>query len=214
MTKPIQVIHNFFDGERFKPHSKQCVRSEFANDGEALLGHVSNFRPVKRTMDVIDTFERITREMPARLVLIGEGPDTVLARRQVMKRGLKDKVKFLGNQSRVEAVLPCLDVFLMPSEEESFGLAALEALACGVPVIGTRGTGLVEVIDDGRTGVLCDVGDTTAMAAAAIDLLRNGERLLKFKQAASDWAKDNFSAEKIIDEYEAYYHKVCNGQAG
>ncbi|MFH1686791.1 MAG: N-acetyl-alpha-D-glucosaminyl L-malate synthase BshA [bacterium] len=209
--KPIKVIHNFFDPTRFKPKSDACTRSEFVADDEFLLAHVSNFRPVKRILDVIDIFDRVQAELPARLVLIGEGPDTVLARRQITKRGLTDRVIFLGNQSRVEAVLPCADLFLGPSEEESFGLAALEALACGVPVIGTSGTGLMEVVDDFRNGFLLPVGDTAAMTRAAVSLLKDGERLADFKKQAAELALHKFGADKIVSQYEAFYQEVLDG---
>jgi N-acetyl-alpha-D-glucosaminyl L-malate synthase BshA len=210
IRKPIRVIHNFFDGKRFKPHTDQCSRCEFADDNEFIVSHVSNFRPVKRTLDVIDIFDRISKVLPAKLVLIGEGPDTVLARRQVNKRGLSERVRFLGNQSRVEAVLPCSDVFLMPSEEESFGLAALEALACGVPVIGTSGTGLVEVVDENKNGLLFPVGDTSSMAEAAVSLLKDRARLSEFKEAAVNISHKRFNAAKIVGEYEAYYKEIVN----
>ncbi|MBW2567534.1 MAG: N-acetyl-alpha-D-glucosaminyl L-malate synthase BshA, partial [Deltaproteobacteria bacterium] len=194
LNKTIKVIHNFFDGKRFKPQSSDCTRSEFVKDDEFLISHVSNFRPVKRALDVIDIFDKIAAEVPARLLLVGEGPDMVLARRQIKKKGLTDRVIFLGNQSRVEAVLPCSDLFLMPSEEESFGLAALEALACGVPVIGTSGTGLVEVVDDYKTGFLLPVGDTTSMAKAGLSLLRNPDRLKQFGKEAVETTRDRFSS--------------------
>ncbi len=211
MEKPIKVVHNFFDTKRFKPHTDQCTRSEFAEPDEFIVTHVSNFRPVKRTLDVIDTFEKINQVLPSKLILIGEGPDTVLARRQISKKGLTERVIFLGNQSRVEAVMPCSDLFLMPSEEESFGLAALEALACGVPVIGTQGTGLTEVIDDNKNGFLFPVGDTRSMAEAGIDLLKDKSKLVQFKHAASKLALEKFGDEKIITEYENYYEEVLHG---
>jgi N-acetyl-alpha-D-glucosaminyl L-malate synthase BshA len=207
----IRVVHNFFDSERFRPGCGKCRRSEFVEDQEYLITHVSNFRPVKRTLDVIDTFEKISTELPSKLLLIGEGPDTVLARRQIKKKGLDNKVIFLGNQTRVEAVLPCSDLFLVPSEEESFGLAALEALACGVPVIGTSGTGLMEVVDDYKNGFLLPVGDTSAMARAAVALLRDADRLAEFKKAAAEMAYEKFNADKIVGEYETYYEEVLGG---
>jgi len=210
IEKEIRVIHNLFDPKRFKHSTSDCMRSEFAKDDEFLIAHISNFRPVKRTLDVIDIFDKIATELPAKLLLIGEGPDMILARRQINKRNLSDKVIFLGNQTRVEAVLPCADLFLLPSEEESFGLAALEALACGVPVIGSSGTGLVEVVDDFTNGFLLPVGDTTSMARAAISLLKNKERLKQFKKAAVELALKKFSAEKIVSEYEGYYEEVLN----
>ena len=208
--KDIRVIHNFFDGKRFRPCSADCKREDFAKPDEFLICHVSNFRPVKRTLDVIDTFVKISAELPAKLLLIGEGPDTILARRQVTKKDITDKVIFLGNQSRVEAVLPACDLFLVPSEEESFGLAALEALACGIPVIGTSGTGLTEVVDDFKNGYLLPVGDTTSMARAAISLLKNPERLAEFKKEAAEGAVRKFASEKIVTEYERYYEEILN----
>ena len=210
IEKEIRVVHNFFDARRFKPKSDVCTRGEFVQDDEFLIAHVSNFRPVKRTLDVIDIFDKIQAELPARLVLIGEGPDTILARRQIKKRGLSDRVIFLGSQSRVEAVLPCADLFLVPSEEESFGLAALEALACGVPVIGTSGTGLMEVVDDFQNGFLLPVGDTSSMARAALSLLRDPDRLKEFKANASRIATERFHSDKIVSEYESYYEEVLH----
>jgi len=204
----IKVIHNFYDQERFKPSSTVCQRSQFAGDDEFLLMHVSNFRPVKRTLDVLDIFEKVSAKLPAKLLLVGEGPDTILARRQITRKGLTDKVIFLGNQNRVEALLPCADLFLLPSEEESFGLAALEALACGVPVIGTSQTGLVEVIDDGENGYLLPVGDTTSMADKAVMLLQDDIQLKKFKDSASRLAAKKFKAETIVTQYENYYEEI------
>jgi len=209
--KEIRVVHNFFDEARFKPTSSQCNRIEFANPDEFLLAHVSNFRPVKRTLDVIDIFEKVSQRLPARLMMVGEGPETILTRRQITRKGLTDRVMFLGNQERVEAMLPCADLFLMPSEEESFGLAALEALACGVPVIGTAGTGLMEVIEDGGDGFLCPVGNTTEMADKAVALLRDTERLKQFKTAAAARALERFSVERIFTQYERYYEEVLRG---
>ncbi|RKX23760.1 MAG: N-acetyl-alpha-D-glucosaminyl L-malate synthase BshA [Candidatus Zixiibacteriota bacterium] len=209
--KDIRVIHNFFDPQRFKPGVCQCQRSEFIEEGEFLITHISNFRPVKRTLDVIDIFEKVSAELPARLLLIGEGPDTVLARRQVSKKKLNGRVRFLGNQTKVEAVLPCADLFLLPSEEESFGLSALEALACGVPVIGSSGTGLVEVVDDFKSGYLLPVGDTSSMARAAIALLKDTSRHAEFKKAAAHLALERFNAEQKVSEYEAYYQEVLDG---
>jgi N-acetyl-alpha-D-glucosaminyl L-malate synthase BshA len=211
IDREIRVVHNFFDKERFKPGRSDCQRKEFVSEDEKMIMHVSNFRPVKRTMDVIDIFEKVQSQVPSKLVLIGEGPDSILARRQVKKRGIEEKVIFLGNQSRVEAVLPCADLFLIPSEEESFGLSALEALACGVPVIGTAGTGLAEVVEDYKNGFLLPVGDTTSMSRAAISLLKDESRLNEFKQSAAESALRRFDADKIVGEYESYYQEVIDG---
>lgn len=209
-NKPVRVIHNFFDGTRFKPSTTECQRQEFVQAGEFLIMHVSNFRPVKRTLDVIDIFDKINQVLPSKLLLVGEGPEMTLTRRQITKKGLTEKVIYLGNQSRVEAVLPCADLFLMPSEEESFGLAALEALACGVPVIGTSGTGLTEVIGHNIDGFLLPVGDTNGMAESGIELLRNPQRHAEFRKAAARRAT-RFGAETIVDRYEQYYKEVLNG---
>jgi N-acetyl-alpha-D-glucosaminyl L-malate synthase BshA len=208
----IKVIHNFFDAERFKPQGvTSCKRKSFATDDEFIITHISNFRPVKRTPDVIEIFSLISKEHPARLLLIGDGPDTILARRMVQKKNLSEKVAFLGNQNRIEAILPLSDLMIMPSEEESFGLAALEALACGVPVIGTLETGLVEVIEDKVNGFLLPVGRTTKMAEAAIGLLKDRDRLNQFKKAAAKLAYDRFNSGKIITEYENFYREILNG---
>ncbi|UCD93447.1 MAG: N-acetyl-alpha-D-glucosaminyl L-malate synthase BshA [Candidatus Zixiibacteriota bacterium] len=212
IEKKIKVIHNFIDVERFKPKTEgMCKRRSFAKDDEFVITHTSNFRPVKRTMDVIDVFDKLSNKLPARLLLIGEGPETILARRQVNKRHLNGKVTFLGNQTRIEAILPVSDVFLLPSEEESFGLAALEALACGVPVIGTVDTGLVEVVEHETNGFLFRTGDTTSMAEAGISLLSDKDRLEKFKVNASRLANERFNANKIVTEYEEYYKEILNG---
>ncbi len=210
LERDIRVIHNFVDTTRFKRGCGECQRKDLVREGEFLITHISNFRPVKRVLDVIDIFDRIQAEVPARLLLIGEGPDTVLARRQVKKKKLEDKVTFLGNQERVEAILPCSDLFLVPSEEESFGLAALEALACGVPVIGTSGIGLTEVVEDYRNGFLLPVGDTASMARAALALLKDFKRLQDFKTAAAEMAAAKFGAERIVAQYEAYYQEVLD----
>ncbi|MFZ5981636.1 MAG: N-acetyl-alpha-D-glucosaminyl L-malate synthase BshA [Candidatus Zixiibacteriota bacterium] len=211
VEQDIRVIYNFFNSQRFKPGGNQCTKTEFVADNEFLICHVSNFRPVKRISDVVDVFEKISQEIPSKLLLIGEGPETIMARRQINKKNLNDKVIFLGSQSRVEAVLPCADLCLMPSAEESFGLAALEALACGVPVIGTSGTGLTEVIEDYQDGYLFPVGDTTSMAHAAVSLLKNPQRLLEFKTKAAANALRKFNADKIVSEYENFYEEIING---
>ena len=208
IDKHIEVIPNFIDAARFKPCTSSCDRSQFAAPDEKILCHISNFRPVKRVMDVVEIFERVQRTLPARLLLIGEGPDTMLVRRAVKKNGLESKVTFLGSVSRVEEVLPLADLFLCPSEEESFGLAALEALGCGVPVIGTLGTGLIEVVDQGVDGFLYPVGDTASMAKAAISLLNGEYDLAEFKKRSTQKANEKFSAEEIVDHYERFYYQV------
>ncbi len=214
IQKPIEVIPNFIDTSRFKPTTACCDRKQFAEPGEKLLCHISNFRPVKRVMDVIDIFERIQKKIPSRLLLIGEGPDTMLVRRAVKKNGLEGKVTFLGSQHRVEEILPLTDLFLVPSEEESFGLVALEALACGVPVIGSSGTGLVEVVDHGKDGFLYPVGDTISMANAAVSLLNGEYNFGEFRTHAHMKAHEKFGADRIVDHYERYYRRVLEEADG
>jgi len=216
IEKPIEVIPNFVDTERFNPCTTCCGRKEFAQPDEKLLCHISNFRPVKRAMDVIQIFEKVLKKLPARLLLVGEGPDTMLVRRAIKKNGLEKRVTFLGSQAKVEEILPLADLFLCPSEEESFGLAALEALACGVPVIGSSGTGLVEVVSHGVDGFLYPVADVEAMSEAAITLLSNDFNLDQFKKKAAERSKEEFNAEKVVDHYESYYRKIveANREAG
>lgn len=204
----IEVIPNFIDTTRFTLRTTCCDRIEFAEPHEKLLCHISNFRPVKRAMDVIDIFQRVQEKLPARLLLIGEGPDTMLVRRAVKKNSLEKKVTFLGSQAEVEDILPLADLFLCPSEEESFGLAALEALACGVPVIGSSGTGLVEVVDHGTDGFLFPVADTPTMARAAISLLTGKYDLAEFRRRGHEKAHRLFDAERVVDHYEQYYRQI------
>jgi L-malate glycosyltransferase len=210
ITRDIKVIHNFFDATRFKPGASRCAKSQFAADDEFLVVHLSNFRPVKRAPDVIDIFAKIRQSLPAKLLLIGEGPDTTLVRRLVKRKGLEDSVIFLGAQVRVEEILPCGDLFLLPSQEESFGLSALEAMACGVPLVGSLGSGIGEVIEDGVTGMLHPVGDTVAMADSAIDLLRDPARHKSFQEASIARANDRFLDSDIVTEYERYYECVLD----
>ncbi len=208
ITRDIKVIHNFFDATRFKPGTSNCCKSQFAADDEFLIIHLSNFRPVKRSPDVIDIFAKIKKSLPAKLLLIGEGPDTTLVRRLVKRKGLEDSVIFLGAQIRVEEILPCGDLFLLPSQEESFGLSALEAMACGVPLVGSLGSGISEVIEDGVTGMLHPVGDTGAMADSAIELLGDPVRHKSFQEASIRRANDRFLDTNIVTEYERYYECV------
>ena len=208
IRRPIETIHNFYDSSRFSPDATPCSRRQFAEDDEFLVAHVSNFRPVKRVPDVIDIFARIREALPAKLLLVGEGPDTTLVRRLVSKRGLADSVRFLGTQVSVETILPCADIFLLPSQEESFGLSALEALACGAPVIGSLGSGISEVVGNEECGVLHPVGETNAMAESAIELLKDKAKLKRYSENARRRAEKKFSDEKIVGEYESYYEKT------
>jgi N-acetyl-alpha-D-glucosaminyl L-malate synthase BshA len=184
------------------------MRPRFAAANERLLVHLSNFRPVKRVQDVVKVFARIAAAMPARLMLIGDGPDRSAAEHLALQLKVQDRIHFVGKQDNVNELLPLADLMLMPSEMESFGLAALEAMACSVPSIATRVGGVPELIDDGRNGLLFDVGDVDSMAKAAIALLSDDSRLALLSKAARQTAQDHFCASRIIPLYERYYDRV------
>jgi N-acetyl-alpha-D-glucosaminyl L-malate synthase BshA len=172
------------------------------------LIHLSNFRPVKRVTDCVQIFARVAKEIPAHFMLVGDGPDRSQAEMLAFSLGIRDRVHFLGKQDSVTELLPLADLMLMPSELESFGLAALEAMACRVPAIATRVGGVPELIEDGVTGCLLPVGDVEAMAQCAIGLLRDPQRLEAMGAAARQTAQDHFCASRIIPLYESYYEQV------
>ena len=207
----IEVIPNFIDVEQWRPGLEPCHRSTLAPGGERIVMHVSNFRPVKRVTDVIDTFARIAQEVPARLVMVGDGPDRPRAERLARELGVRDDVVFLGKHQSVEELVACADLFLLPSETESFGLAALEAMACGAPVVASRTGGLPEVIDDGETGFLLEVGDVASMAQVGVRLLTDDELHARIAAAGRRAAETRFSAESVVPRYEAYYQRVLTG---
>jgi len=173
--------------------------------------HLSNFRPVKRTGDVIRIFSRVAREVPARLLMIGDGPDRSAAEWIAQRKGIQDRVHFLGEQGSVSEILPLADLLLMPSEQESFGLVALEAMACRVPTIATRVGGVPELIDDGINGRLLSVGDVEGMASAAVELLRDPDGYQAMAEAARRTAQTRYCASKILPLYERFYENVLNG---
>ena len=216
ITSEIEVIRNFVNCDVYlrKPDLVASMRPRFARPAtstepaERLVVHLSNFRPVKRVPDVVEVFARVAKAMPARLMLIGDGPDRSIAEYLAAKHGIQDRVHFLGKQDNVNELLPLADLMLMPSEMESFGLAALEAMACGVPTIATRVGGVPELVIDGENGLLFNIGDVDAMSSAAISLLRDQPRLAKMAEAARKTAQDHFCASRIIPLYEAYYDRV------
>jgi N-acetyl-alpha-D-glucosaminyl L-malate synthase BshA len=180
-----------------------------APDGERILVHVSNFRSVKRVPDVIKIFAEVKKVIPAKLLMIGDGPERQNAEEMARAMGLYSDVRFLGKQEQINEILSISDLFLLPSATESFGLSALEAMACSVPVVSTNAGGLPEINVDGKTGYLSDVGDTDAMAANAIRILSDDERLLHFKKAAIAHAR-KFEKQHIIPQYEQLYTQVIN----
>ncbi len=202
---PIRVIYNFVDTQRFQRNPDPAMRARFAHPDEALLVHVSNFRPVKRASDVIEIFARVASELPARLLMIGDGPERLAAFELAQRLGVMGRVQFLGSFPEVQSVLGIADLFLLPSSKESFGLAALEAMACEVPVVAARAGGIPEVVVDGVTGVLAEVGDVDSMAHAALNILRNRDVYTRMGQAARTRAVEHFHPSLIVPHYlEAY----------
>jgi N-acetyl-alpha-D-glucosaminyl L-malate synthase BshA len=214
----IQVIPNFVNCDVYKPfvdkETRDQAREHYAYPGEKILIHLSNFRPVKRVTDVVKTFAKIVERVPARLLLVGDGPDRSSAEWLALNLGIQDRISFLGKQESVNELLPVADLMLMPSELESFGLAALEAMACKVPTIATNVGGVPELIEDGVTGRLFPVGATESMANAAIDLLTHAEKLEAMANAGRASAQAKYCASKIIPLYEKYYEEVLNRAAG
>jgi N-acetyl-alpha-D-glucosaminyl L-malate synthase BshA len=209
LTRLIEVIHNFVDTERFRRRElPPCFREHFAAPDERLVIHISNMRPVKRLNDIVRAFAHLQRAVPARLVLVGEGPDRPEAERLACALEISDRVIFAGNMAHVENALAVADLFLMASEVESFGLAALEAMACEVPVVGTRIGGVPEVVEHGVTGLLAPLGDVEALAEAGIALLTNPERLVQFGRAARERAITCFNHDAGITAYERYYAQI------
>jgi N-acetyl-alpha-D-glucosaminyl L-malate synthase BshA len=206
----IEVIRNFVNCDVYirKPELVAAMRPRFAEPNERLLVHLSNFRPVKRIQDAVEVFARVARALPARLMLIGDGPDRSIAEHLAREHNIQDRIHFVGKQDNVNELLPLADLMLMPSEMESFGLAALEAMACGVPTIGTRVGGVPELIDDGNNGLLFEVGDIEAMSTAAIALLSDEARLETMARAGRKTAQDNFCTSRVIPLYENYYDRV------
>jgi N-acetyl-alpha-D-glucosaminyl L-malate synthase BshA len=206
----IEVIRNFVNCDVYvrDPMKVASMRPRFANADEKLLVHLSNFRPVKRILDVVEVFAKVAEALPARLMLIGDGPDRSAAEHLALRLGVAERVHFLGKQDNVNELLPLADLMLMPSEMESFGLAALEAMACSVPTIATRVGGVPELISDHVNGLLFPVGDVHAMAAAAVALLQDAPRYTAMSLAARRTAQDHFCATRIIPRYEEYYERV------
>lgn len=209
VEKDIEVIPNFIHTEKYKRSPDKSVLSTCAPHGEKVLVHTSNFRPVKRVGDVIRIFHAVQQKVPSRLILIGDGPDRSQCELLTRELGIQDKVKFLGKQTEFVNILSIADVFLMPSQSESFGLSALEAMACEVPVISSSVGGLPELQIHGQTGYIAEFGDIDRMARYAIDLLTNPAKHRIFAAAARARALE-FSSPAIIAQYEQYYERVLS----
>jgi len=205
----INVVPNFIDLDKHTNGFTDCQRSTLANDNEKIITHISNFRPVKRIKDVVAIFNNIQKEMPAKLMMVGEGPSKVLAEDYCRELGIEDKVVFFGNSNEIDRILCFSDLFLLPSETESFGLSALEAMASGVPVISSNTGGIPEVNVNEFSGYLSDVGDVTSMSKNALYILQDESRLIKFKENAKVQA-GKFDIHQIVPLYEKIYEDTLS----
>jgi L-malate glycosyltransferase len=209
----VEVIPNFINAEEYRRRANEELRSNLAPSGEKLLIHVSNFRPVKRITDCIHTLARIRRErseLPVRLVMCGDGPERIDAENLARDYGLNNDVLFAGQVPNIADYLSVADLLLLPSETESFGLAALEAMACEVPVIATRTGGLPEVVLHGETGYLVDLGDTRSMADCAIAIISNDRKRREMGERGRAWAVDRFNTDRVIPQYEKLYERIIH----
>lgn len=206
IDRPIDVIPNFVDPEKYSV--ARGDRSALASEGQKVLLHVSNFRPAKRPTDVVRIFERVSREVDAVLLMGGEGPERSSVQALARRLGVLERVRFLGSRREIGEIAAMADVFLLPSELESFGLAALEAMACAVPVIGSDAGGLPEVVRHSESGYLLPVGDVEGMAARTIEILKDDERRREMGQAARHRVQSLFRAERVVSQYESAYARV------
>lgn len=207
IQKEIRVINNFVDSKKFYKTDKNHFKQLLAPNKEYILAHVSNFRKVKRVDDVIKTFALVRAQIPVKLLMIGDGPERQPAELLARQLGVCNDIRFLGKQEQMEEILSIIDIFMLPSEYESFGLAALEAMACGVPVISSNAGGLPEININGKTGFLSDVGDVEDMAKNILFILKDDATLMHFKDAALAHS-NKYSIEKIVPEYEQLYLEV------
>jgi N-acetyl-alpha-D-glucosaminyl L-malate synthase BshA len=214
ITKPIHVIYNFVNCDLYRRDGQAAERREaYAAPDERLLVHLSNFRPVKRVTDVVEIFDRVQKKIPARLLMIGDGPDRRAAERLACEKGIHQKIHFLGKQDMIHEKLAMADVMLLPSEMESFGLAALEAMACEVVPVASRVGGLPEVIEDEVDGFLAPAGDVEAMAARALEVLTDDALLADMRRSARATAMARFCTTKIIPQYEELYRGLLEEKA-
>jgi len=204
--KPIEVIYNFVDVHRFQKKPFDAFRKVIAPNGERILLHASNFRKLKRVQDVVKIFDRVIKKVPSKLLFVGDGPERATAEALVRELNLCDEVQFVGKQEQMEDILVIADLFLLTSEYESFGLAALEAMAAGVPVISTNAGGLSEININGETGYMGDVGDIEEMSCKAIEIIQDEHTLKEFKKRAAAHAK-KYDIHKIVPVYESLYER-------
>jgi N-acetyl-alpha-D-glucosaminyl L-malate synthase BshA len=208
ITKEIEVIHNFVDVARFSKKPIDAFRRVIAPNGERIIVHASNFRKIKRVQDVVQVFAEVRKQLPAKLLMVGDGPERPLMEDLAKDLGVENDVRFLGKQEQMEEILVVSDLFLLPSEYESFGLAALEAMAASMPVVSSNAGGLPEVNSEGKTGFLCNVGDVANMSRCALEILQNDDTLAGFKQNAYEQAC-RFDIHNIVPVYEKLYSRFC-----
>ncbi len=208
IIKPIDLVYNFVDKRVYYPRGCNILRSDYAEPHEKILMHISNFRPVKRVGDVIDIFARVNEKIPSRLLFVGEGNELHRICNRVKELGLQDRVSFLGKQDEVAQIISLADIMLLPSEKESFGLVALEAMACGVPTVASNTGGIPELITHGQTGFLAPVGDTEQMSEYVITLLSDEALYQRFSEACVLRAQTQFSVEQLTEEYEQIYYRI------
>lgn len=209
IEKNIEVIHNFVDVQRFSRKPIDAFRKVIAPNGERILMHASNFRRIKRVQDVVKIFDIVNKQVPSKLMFVGDGPERGHAEELSRQLGICDEVRFVGKQEQMEDILAIADLFLLTSEYESFGLAALEAMAAGVPVVSTNAGGLGEIMIPGETGYMGNVGDVDTMSRQALEIIRDDDRLQQFKQAAAQHAK-TFDIHNIVPQYEKLYDEVLS----
>ena len=207
ITAQIKVIPNFIDVEKFKFKTVPCEKGQIAPDDQLVITHISNFRPLKRVIDVLKTFKIVNEQLNVKLLMVGDGPEKERAMRHCRSHNMEDAVLFLGKSNQIDEILCFSDLFLLPSEQESFGLAALEAMVHRVPVVCSDVGGLPEVIENGVSGFLCPLGDVNAMAEKAIHILEDHERHKGFKEQAYESSK-KFDIEKVISHYESLYREA------
>lgn len=210
ITRDIDLTYNFVDERVYYPRDAKGCRADFADSREKVLMHISNFRPVKRVGDVVDIFKMVNDKTPAKLLFVGEGPDLPKIQCKIKELGLEDRVHFLGKQDDIAHVISMADVLLLPSEKESFGLVALEAMACGVPTVGSTAGGIPELVAHGETGFLAPIGDTRQMADYCIALLEQEDLAARVRQACLLRATQEFSSQLITAQYESIYYRVLN----
>ena len=210
VRRDIDVIPNFLDCDRYRRRDYPELRKRYADDGTRIVIHLSNFRPVKRLDSVVEIFARLASRVPATLLLVGDGPEVGTARRIARQLEVASRVQYLGAQEDVLPLLSIADLFLLPSEQESFGLAALEAMACDVPVVASNAGGLPEVIEHGVTGFLHDVEDVEAMADSGVALLSDASLHRRITAAAVQHVRESFCVNRVVPMYEALYRRVVN----